>query len=254
MERELTHGETAELLGAYALDAVEADEREAIEHHLQECPRCRAEVADHRMVASFMGSAGGPAPEGLWDRIAGSLDEAPPELRLAPVVPMSERRSVSVRLGAAVAAVAAAVIALLGVQVVRLNHKVEKVQTARPKDPDTALLAAAASALSDPSARQVALRSSDPGVGAQAVLLPDGTGYLLAGSLPALSPDQTYQLWAVAGGQKISAGVLGARPQVVAFRYASPQDLAALAVTAEQVPGVAQSANQPVVLGNVRTT
>jgi hypothetical protein len=206
------------------------------------------------MVASFMGSAGGPAPEGLWDRIAGSLDEAPPELRLAPVVPLSDRRSVSIRLGAAVAAVAAAVIALLGIQVVRLNDKVDEVQTARPKNPDTALLAAATQALSDPNARQVALRSSDDQVGAQAVLLPDGSGYLLAGNLPALSSDQTYQLWAVAGGQKISAGVLGARPQVIAFRYASPQDLAALAVTAERVPGVAQSANQPVVLGNVQQT
>jgi len=254
MERELTHGEAAELLGAFALDAVDADEREAIERHLQECPRCRAEVADHRMVASFMGSAGGPAPEGLWDRIAGSLDEAPPELRLAPVVDLDQRRSVSVRVGAAVAAVAAAVIALLGIQVIRLNDKVDEVQAARPANPDTVLMAAATQALSNPDARQVTLRSSDGRVGAQAALLPDGTGYLLAGNLPALASDQTYQLWAVAGGQKISAGVLGARPEVIAFRYASPEDVAALAVTAEQVPGVAQSANQPVVLGNVQTT
>jgi len=250
----LTHDETAVILGAYPLDAVEGDEREAIEQHLQECPRCRAEVADHRMVASFMGSAGGPAPEGLWDRIAGSLDEAPPELRLAPVVPMHERRSVTLRLGAAVAAVAAAVIALLGFQVVRLNNKVDEVQTAKAKDPGTVQMAAATQALGDPRARQVALRSPDGSVGAQAVVLPDGTGYLLAGNLPTLPPNQTYQLWAVAGGQKISAGVLGPRPQVIAFRYASPQDLAALAVTAEQSPGVAQSANQPVVLGTVQQT
>src|SRR5436309_8412009 len=114
MERELTHDEAADLLGAYALDAVAVDERDAIDRHLQECPRCRAEVADHRTVASFLGSAGGPAPEGLWDRIAGALEEAPPELRLAPVVPLDERRSVSLRLGAAVAAVAAGVIAVLG--------------------------------------------------------------------------------------------------------------------------------------------
>ena len=63
MERELTHDEAAELLGAYALDAVEVAERDAIEHHLNECPRCRAEVADHRTVASFLGSAGGRAPD-----------------------------------------------------------------------------------------------------------------------------------------------------------------------------------------------
>ena len=79
MERELTHDEVAELLGAYALDAVEGDERDAVDRHLNECPRCRAEVADHRTVASFLGSAGGRAPDGLWDRIAGTLEEAPPE-------------------------------------------------------------------------------------------------------------------------------------------------------------------------------
>ncbi len=65
MERELTHVEAADLLGAYALDAVEADEREAIERHLQECPRCRAEVADHRTVASFMGSLVGSCGRSL---------------------------------------------------------------------------------------------------------------------------------------------------------------------------------------------
>ncbi len=253
MERELTHDETADLLGAYALDAVEPDEREAIERHLQTCPRCRAEVADHRTVASFMGSAGGPAPDGLWDRIAGSLDEAPPELHLAPVVPLHERRSVSLRLGAAVAAVAAAVIAVLGAQVVHLNNKVDTMQTAQGTNADSAMLAAATRALTDPDARRASLQSSDANIRAQAVLLPDGSGFLFGDNLPALPSGRTYQLWAVAAGEKISAGVLGARPGVVAFRYAGG-DLGALAITDEHAPGVMASTNAPVVAGNVQTT
>ena len=251
MERELSHDESAELLGAYALDAVEPEEREAIERHLQECPRCRAEVADHTTVASFMGSAGGPAPEGLWDRIAGSLDEAPPELRLAPVVPLEERRrSVSLRLGAAVAAVAAAVIAVLGAQVVRLNDQVDEV-AARSANPEASVLAAAARAAVDPEARRVTLRSPEGRITTQAVVLRDGSGFLFADDLPTLSDDRTYQLWALAGGQKISAGVLGSRPRVVAFKYA-PSELAGLAVTAEDIPGVTETNNAPVVLGNVQ--
>jgi anti-sigma factor RsiW len=253
MERELSHAEAVELLGAYALDAVDVDERDALEHHLQECPRCRAEVADHRTVASFLGAAGGPAPEGLWDRIAGSLEEAPPELRLAPVVPLqqAQRRSVPVWVGAAAGAVAAAVIAVLGVQVVHLNNQVDNL--AAPQRPDAALLLAATHALADPTATRASLRSSDGGVTAQAVVLPDGSGFLVADDLPTLPPDRTYQLWAVAGGQKISAGVLGSRPSVVAFRYAA-SDVSAFAVTAERAGGVSTSANSPVVLGTVQRT
>jgi anti-sigma-K factor RskA/putative zinc finger protein len=249
MERELSHAEAAELLGAYALDAVDVDELEALERHLQECPRCRAEVGDHRTVASFLGSAGGPAPEGLWDRIAGALEEAPPELRLAPVVPVDERRSVSLRLGTAVAAVAAAVIAVLGVQVIHLNNQVDNL--AGPQRPDTELLAAATHALADPQGRRAALRSTDGRFTAEAVVLRDGTGFLVSDRLPALPSDRTYQLWALAGGEKISAGVLGSRPQVVAFRYSAP-DLSGFAVTSERAGGVVSTVNAPVVLGNVQ--
>jgi hypothetical protein len=251
MERELTHDEAADLLGAYALDAIESDERDAVDRHLNECPRCRAEVADHRTVASFLGSAGGRAPDGLWDRIAGSLEEAPPELKLAPVVPINERRSVSRRVGAVAAAVAAGVIAFLGAQVVHLNHEVDKIST--PERADTALLSAATHALADPRAQRVSMRSQGGGASAEAALLPDGTGFLVADDLPALPGDRTYQLWALANGQKISAGVLGARPRVVAFRYA-PAGLSGFAVTDEQSGGVVATQNAPVVLGTLQRT
>src|SRR4051812_36552435 len=73
--------EFTELLGAYALDAVDDDEREAIEAHLLSCPRCRAEVAEHREVAAFL-SKGAPAPDGVWDRIAAELSPPAPPLRM----------------------------------------------------------------------------------------------------------------------------------------------------------------------------
>jgi len=251
VERELTHDEAAQFLGAYALDAVDADEREAIERHLDDCPRCRAEVADHRTVSSFLGSAGGRAPDGLWDRIAGSLEEAPPELRLAPVVPIKDRRSVSMRVGAAVAAVAAGVIAVLGAEVVHLSDKVDHMST--PERADTALLSAATQALADPHAQRVSMRSPDGAVTAEAALLPDGTGFLVADDLPALPNDRTYQLWALANGQKISAGVLGANPRVVAFRYAA-SGLSGFAVTNEHAGGVSESQNSPLILGTLQRT
>src|SRR5206468_3199328 len=49
----LGHPDVQELLGAYALDALDADEADAVELHLRDCPRCRAEVADYRETAAL---------------------------------------------------------------------------------------------------------------------------------------------------------------------------------------------------------
>ena len=74
MNVELTHEEIQELLGAFALDAVDGDEAEAIELHLRECPRCRAEVTEQREVAALLAHTGATAPEGVWVRILEELE------------------------------------------------------------------------------------------------------------------------------------------------------------------------------------
>jgi anti-sigma factor RsiW len=38
----MSHAEASDLLGAYALDAVDGDEFAELEEHLETCPRCRA--------------------------------------------------------------------------------------------------------------------------------------------------------------------------------------------------------------------
>ena len=54
-----------ELLGAYALDAVDPDERRQVEAFLQTSPRARAEVDQHREVAALFAFGGGEeAPAG----------------------------------------------------------------------------------------------------------------------------------------------------------------------------------------------
>ncbi|MBV9284466.1 MAG: anti-sigma factor, partial [Acidimicrobiia bacterium] len=136
-------------------------------------------------------------------------------------------------------------------EVVHLNHQVDHV--AASDRTNTALMSAATHALANPDAQRVSMRSPDGSVTAQVAVLPDGTGFLVADRLPALASDRTYQLWALAGGQKISAGVLGARPQIVAFRYA-PAGLSGFAVTAEHAGGVSVSQNAPVVVGTVQRT
>src|SRR5580700_5024848 len=71
----MTHDEAGDLLGAYALDAVDGDEFTELEEHLETCPRCRAELDSLREVAAAMGNSVEPLPEGLWSQIAGRLPE-----------------------------------------------------------------------------------------------------------------------------------------------------------------------------------
>ena len=155
MDRELSHEELRELTGAYALDAVEPDERELVELHLMECPRCRAEVAEFREVAAFLAHNGYIAPEGLWDRISGALEETPPPLDLAPVVPLPARRSTGMRIAAAVAAAAAVMAVFFGVKVVDQGNQLDRIEA------QNAIDRAVVQAQQDPRSRTVDLVSAN---------------------------------------------------------------------------------------------
>ncbi|MGH9179686.1 MAG: anti-sigma factor domain-containing protein [Acidimicrobiales bacterium] len=246
---ELTHTEIEELLGAYALDAVDPQEGDAVELHLRECPRCRAEVAEHREVAASLAQVGSPAPAGLWSRIAEQLEEAPPQLDLARVVAMRPpRRSMPARLAAAmVAAAAVAVLGVVGVQVSRMADRQDQLAAALQRD---GLDEAVQAALLDPDARRVALRSEDGATFVQAVVGPGGDAYLVDDNLPRLPSSRTYQLWAITDGGPVSVGVLGADPGVSAARVGRT-GVTALAVTAERAGGVAAPTMSPLVTGRL---
>lgn len=250
---DVTHDEIAELLGAYALNAVDPDERQLVETHLEACPRCRDEVNGHRDVASLLGNAGGDAPEGLWDRIASTLEETPPPMRLslpggdASVVPLAARRRERGNrvIVAAMGMAAALTIGVLGVKVVQQDDEIDRISAALEDD---AMLTAANLALVDPGAVQSKLTSADGRFSASAVILPDGTGFLMVHDLPALDDSRTYQLWGQTGSGLISLGLLGAQPSTV-MPFRASGDVAALAITEEKAGGVSQSENPPALLG-----
>ena len=241
---ERSHEEIQDLLGVYALNALDPDEQQIVEQHLAGCPRCRQEVRGHREVATLLGSSGGLAPDGLWDRISSRLEETAPPMRLSlpegqgNVIPLASRRRerTSRFVLAAVGAAAAVVIGVLGAQVVRQDHRIEDLESAID-----------GSSITDASIAD--LSSSDGSVSAEAVLLSNGTGYLLAEDLPGLTPDQTYQLWGVTDAGVISLGLLGAEPgRVVPFQ--AGDHVSGLAVTEEVAGGVTQSENPAVVAGD----
>ena len=250
MKTELRHTELEDLLGAYALDAVDDAERAAVDQHLPTCARCRAEVEEHREVAALLAHTGATAPEGLWDRIAGSLEDEPPELDLPP--PMSffppspepaaptPIRPRSNRLTTAMLAAAAAVIVVLGVQMTAQDQRLDEVTALLELD---TLERAYQAAESTPGAEVIEVTSLDGAVDARAVITEDGEGYLRAANLPRLEEGRTYQLWGDAGETRVSLGPLGPDPQVAPFEVS--EQFVGLAITNEAEPGVIVS-EQPI--------
>jgi len=287
-EPEPTHQEIEELLGVYALDAVDPETAAMVERHLAGCVRCTIEVAQHHEVAGLLANSGGASPAALWAGIANRLDGTTPPSwerlarRLGPeadrgahpdegaepteaprpapagpgsgeVIPIrsgGRRRRVAVRAAAIVGAAAAVAAVALGVQVDHLNHQVTALQGSAP------LTRAEQAAIRAPSTKEISLRASSAAgstaVGKVTVVLTrSGTGFVEAGGLSSLPTSETYQLWGVIGSRTISLGLLGSKPRVVPFSVAGGAPVSAFAITAEHAGGVVQSSNQPVVTGDV---
>ena len=258
----LTDEELDELLGAYALNAVDLDERLAVEDYLRVNPRARAEVAEHREVAAQLAFEGSEAPGHLWSAIEDALDETPPEVSwlpplrdvedawrrpgrpesngaeapLAPVVPI---RKGPLRAGVALAVATAAAILVAAGFAVALG------QDDTPSSAERAIAAVD----DDPDALTGSLVAEDGGLTAEAGLSADGVGYIDGSDLPTLDEGRTYQLWGVSGDLVISLGVLGPDPEVWVFEAAETVD--ALALTDEAAPGVVSSDEPAVVVGEL---
>jgi hypothetical protein len=242
------------LLGAYALDALDTDERIRVDVYLAGNARARDEVDELRESAASLALApvgDATAPPELWDRIARTIQDeraaetgSVEETGGADLAARRARRRVRtvrwVSLAAAAAAVAAAVLAA---QVISLRNRLDDERATGEKDAAAAFVRAGHAT----GARQLALAPAHGAEVARVVLLPDGSGYLKNDGLARLDAEHTYQLWALTGTADrtvaISAGVLGRNPNAAAFRT-SP-DVNGFAITIERSPGVVQPSQTP---------
>jgi anti-sigma-K factor RskA len=228
--------ELDELLGAYALDAVDAEDRRRVDDYLSVNPRAQAEVQMHREVATLLAFTGMDAPDGLWGRIEGEIaDQAPPPgPELAKVLSIDEapRRRRLAQVAPWIASVAAAVaIAFVAIGVVD--------RTDAPPDP---LASALEVARADRDSISTVLVSEASDATVEAIIDQDGHGFVVARDLPTLPGDQTYQLWGVVStGDVISLGIFGPSPELETFSVAG--EVVALAITIEQAPGVVSDGN-----------
>lgn len=240
----MSHDEISETLASYALDAVDGDECQHIEQHLEECPRCRAELDAYRDVAAALGNSFAPLPEALWSDIVSRLadfEEEPPRMPRLVLdssvegvgTPRSVHRRVSSRarlaiVGSAIGAVAAAA-TILGFGLLQAGDQTSRFQAASQPS-------GVVSALETPGHKVVNLGNGNARTIAQFVLA-DGRGYLVSSNLPALGSSETYQLWAVVNGQPISLGLLGASPSNSVFTLAGSSAPSQLRITVEPSGG-----------------
>lgn len=223
--------ELDDLLGAYALDALDEDEQGRVDAYVSTHRQARLEVSRFEDVLAALASAeAAELPPQLWDRVQRQLDPAPtaadppmPAAAPAAVTPaavatpaitgdeLARRRATPrTRRWAAPALAVAAALALLASTAAVTTWANNRGQ----RDPaDLVTLARAAE--QSPQAQIATLEGTAGSV--RMVLDGSGHGYLLGEALPTLNEDQTYQLWSLDGSVAVSLGVLGPRPSVVAF-------------------------------------
>jgi anti-sigma-K factor RskA len=269
-----------DLLGAYALGALDEHERWRVERLLDESPAARAELARHNEVVEHLATMASSAPPGdLWRRINEHIEASNASgTPSAGVVDLGSRRSrprwarssFTALAAAAVAAVLAigliaqtwrvddltATIAAQDQESERLaaalddrDAQIADLETVLAADP---LLLAAQRATRDPQATLVSLAADEVGAAQMTIVIQqDGRGYVTSSDLAPLDPALTYQLWAVMGdGRIISAAVLGNQPGVDTF-VVDLENLVALAITEEVTGGVVASENEAVIVGVV---
>jgi anti-sigma factor RsiW len=229
---------------AYALDALDADERRAYEEHLVDCERCREELASFwqttealALAATGAPSRTGPSPEPSPELRERILAEARAERQV--VVPLEPgRRSLTPVLGAA-AAIAAGVALAVGLWAAQVSGDLDDTRAAL----DGAR--AAAAVLADPNAQTVELQTGQ----GRLVVADDGRAALVLDGLDAAPAGKTYQAWILdTGGVPASAGLFDARdgPEVVALDgVVRPGE--GVAVTIEDEGGADAPSSDPIV-------
>lgn len=226
------HHHIHHLAAAYALDAVDADERAAFEAHYPDCDVCRADVVDLREALAVVASSGAVAPPvGLEQRVMAEIAQT---RQLSPHVPGRATRSATQRrrrqITTAVLAAAAVIVLVVAVAVVM-----------RP-DAEPSYARALSEVMEQPDAGMLTLdaMAGDPGGMVRVAWSQDaGRAVVMADALDAAPDGMAYELWMVGDAGPVPMSMLdraggGEIHRVIDGVHAAPT---AWGVTMEPVAG-----------------
>lgn len=235
------------LTGAYALDALDSDERQAFELHLSECPDCADEVGGLQATAAQLGVAAATGvPPAFHDAVLAEVRrtrQLPPVAiprgqdrnqhgrnhQQGRVLPMVRPRQRGPRTWLAVAAAMVVLGGTLGGVAVQQHRQVTQAQQ---------VAAAMSAVLAAPDARQI----NADGVARVILSLSEGKAVFVGQKLPPVAPDHVLQLWVMDGSTR-SVGVIRGSTALLATGLRSGSQLG---VTVEPSGGSDQPTTEPV--------
>ena len=217
--------EVHDLTAAYALDALDAHERDEYERHLATCERCRAELAQLQDASAQLafGAAAPAPPAALRDRV---LERVRAD---GGVVVPFRRRRITYALGA-VAAAAAVVAIGLGVWASSLADELDAQRSV-------------VGILADPDARTIML----DGANGRVVVNETGDAALVVAGLGEAPSGKTYEIWVIEGATPRPAGLFDGSASRDVVRLTRPvPPRATVAVTVEPEGGVDAPTTDPI--------
>ncbi|MGI8946613.1 MAG: anti-sigma factor [Ornithinimicrobium sp.] len=223
MSAEDTKSHVEDLLAAFALDAVDEQERALVEDHLRDCPSCVGELADYADTAAQLseGLEVAPPPQ-LRDRL---LDEVAQEAAVVRPMRRSGRAARWLAGAAAAGLIAVGGWGIWSLLEEDLTPAQEVVQAADAVEHEATV-----------EGVQVTVVTSQERDGA----------VLLGAELPELEEGQVYQAWYVRpDGGVDSAGVL-ADAGTDAQLSGDPQGSTAIALSVEPTGGSQQPTTEPI--------
>ncbi|MFD4370618.1 anti-sigma factor domain-containing protein [Streptomyces sp. NPDC058486] len=240
------HASVHTLGAAYALGALDADERREFAAHLRECDACRQEAVEFEATTARLGAAvSRTPPAGLKTTVMSAVDgvrQLPPE---TPATTTAAGFGVAVRRKAPALALAASVaaVALGGLAVNQTQNAQEyqdRAQQAEQRMDDVSTVLAA------PDARTVHGKATNGALATVVVSDTQDRAVFTAGGLPAPAAGKTYQLWLDHDGTMLPAGLIAADGTVP--MTGSPADATAVGLTLEPSGGSDTPTSDPLLL------
>ena len=229
-----SHDEIQEMIAAYALGALSAEEISVIRAHILSCDECMAEADRHAEAAAALALTSEPVPlsGGFTEKVLETARSSQEPSEAVPVIRKPRRRWVPVA--------AASVIALFGLGAVMWSLRDARSDLSRT---ERALIAV--------------LHSGDAGFelggtsGVAARVVPTSEGaYLVAVGLREAPANHDYQLWLMSDGRPVSAGVFDADDGLAVIETSADlSQFEGAAVSIEPEGGSTQPTSDPILTG-----